>query len=590
MLGRLGQGGMGTVFLAESPSGSTVAVKVIRTDRAGDAEFRQRFRGEVSRAHQVPPFCTAEVLDADPDHDPPYLVVEYVDGPSLATVVAERGPLTAANLHGLAIGVATALTAIHGAGVIHRDLKPSNVLLPPGSPKVIDFGISRFADGGAGLTRTDQMIGTVAYMAPERFEPGTYGPVTTAADVFAWGAVVAFAGTGRTPFAADNAPATAMRILTGPPDLDGLDGLLRTLVEQALARDPADRPSARELLDRLLSAGPRRSAELTSALADQPALRSAAEQAYAATDQQPTPVRLAGPSAATSVVADAPVTVPAPVREPAVGPEGASTTPADAGGPAGPAGDPSGPRPAGRRRRGPLAAVAFVVLVALVAGAGFLSGHLEFRSGADGAGTPTAPVVPSSPGVPTSADEVRDPLTRQRYWWPVSDEQNRVTCQFSGGLMVTKQSEGVYRCQGPAKAWLDVRVDVDVEIVEPDSCAAVWFRFTVKTGGYALRVCQRGYFLVTHGVASATSVVPVQSFPFPDGERPGLGTPVRVGIEARGGRLRFFRDGREVGSVDDGDPIPGRVVLGIFHNPPEDGEGTPPFQVRFRNVEIRALD
>src|SRR5215510_5735503 len=167
--GRIGEGGMGSVYLAMAPDGRLVALKVIRNELADNAEFRRRFRSEVARARQVPPFCTAEVLDADTEHEPPYLVVEYVDGPSLATVVRERGPLTPANQHGLAVGVAVALTAIHGAGVIHRDLKPSNVLLAPGSPKVIDFGIARGVDTSDAETRTDQVVGTVAYMAPERF-------------------------------------------------------------------------------------------------------------------------------------------------------------------------------------------------------------------------------------------------------------------------------------------------------------------------------------------------------------------------------------------------------------------------------------
>src|SRR3712207_3078531 len=129
LLGRLGAGGMGVVFLARDPAGCLVAVKMVHAELADDEEFRARFRGEVARARQVPPFCTAEVLYADPDHDPPYLVVEYVDGPSLGQVVAQRGPLSPANAHSVALGVATALTAIHDAGVIHRDLKPANVLL-----------------------------------------------------------------------------------------------------------------------------------------------------------------------------------------------------------------------------------------------------------------------------------------------------------------------------------------------------------------------------------------------------------------------------------------------------------------------------
>jgi eukaryotic-like serine/threonine-protein kinase len=253
LAGRLGTGGMGVVYLGLDRQDRYVAIKLVHARLAGDPEFRDRFRSEVERARQVPSFCTAEVLDADLDHTPPYLVVEYVDGPSLAQVVHERGPLSPSHLHSVAVGVATALTGIHGAGVIHRDLKPENVLLAPGSPKVIDFGIARAFEVTSQHTQTGQWVGTVSYMAPERFSdrPGT--PLTPAADIFAWGCVVAYAGTGQTPFHGDSPEATAARILTQPPHLDGLSEPLRGLVELAIVKDPADRPTARELLDLLVS-------------------------------------------------------------------------------------------------------------------------------------------------------------------------------------------------------------------------------------------------------------------------------------------------------------------------------------------------
>ncbi|MFI5897855.1 serine/threonine-protein kinase [Actinoplanes sp. NPDC051513] len=275
LLGRLGEGGMGTVFLGRSGAGRLVAVKVIRPEFAAEDEFRARFRSEVSRARQVPPFCTAEVLDADPDHATPYLVVEYVDGPSLAEVVADQGPLPATNLHGVAVGVATALAAIHGAGVIHRDLKPQNVLFSLGTPKVIDFGIARAFESTSRHTRTSQMVGSIAYMAPERFDTDTDPMVGPAADVFAWGAVVSYAGNGRTPFAAGSPAATATRILTQPPALGALTGPLRDLVAHALAKEPDDRPTAHELLDALLSADSRDNAAVIADLGRRPELRPA---------------------------------------------------------------------------------------------------------------------------------------------------------------------------------------------------------------------------------------------------------------------------------------------------------------------------
>ncbi|AGL19102.1 protein kinase [Actinoplanes sp. N902-109] len=286
-MSRLGQGGMGTVYLAEAPDGRPVAIKAINPEYADQEEFRGRFRSEVNRARQVPPFCTAELLDADADHATPYLVVEYVDGPSLAELVAARGPLTGGNLQGVAVGVATALAAIHGAGVIHRDLKPANVLFALGTPKVIDFGIARAFEATSQHTRTDQLVGTVAYMAPERFDddPGRVGP---AADVFAWGVVVAYAATGRTPFGGDSAAATAGRILTRPPRLDGLPAPLHDLVARALDKEPEHRPTAFEVLDELVGAGAATTVDLAEvrAAALTPASRPAAGAA--------TPDRAAG--------------------------------------------------------------------------------------------------------------------------------------------------------------------------------------------------------------------------------------------------------------------------------------------------------
>ncbi|MCY1143133.1 protein kinase [Actinoplanes sp. Pm04-4] len=254
-LSRLGEGGMGSVFLAEAPGGRLVAVKVIRPEYAHEEEFRARFRSEVSRAREVPPFCTAEVLDADPDHATPYLVVEYVDGPSLNEVVAENGPLGGGSLHGVAVGVAAALAAIHGAGVIHRDLKPRNVLFALGTPKVIDFGIARPLEPTSYHTRPEVVVGTLAYMAPERLDPESDRLLTPAVDVFAWGGVVAYAGNGRTPFGGDTPAVTAARILTQPPRVGDLPPYLAELVTASLEKDPANRPTAPELLDRLLVSG-----------------------------------------------------------------------------------------------------------------------------------------------------------------------------------------------------------------------------------------------------------------------------------------------------------------------------------------------
>jgi predicted Ser/Thr protein kinase len=261
LTGRLGAGGMGTVYLGHAAAGGpAVAVKVVHPELAADPSFRGRFAGEVAAARRVAPFCTARVLDADPAADPPYLVTEFVDGVPLGKAVLDGGPLDESTLHGVALGVAAALAAVHAAGVVHRDLKPANVLLSLSGPRVIDFGIARALDGPRPHTQAGTVIGTPGWMAPEQFR-SSLGPIGPASDVFSWGSLVAYAATGRNPWEARGhsgqglAPppaALAERIVHGRPDLDGLSGPLRRLVEAALAKDPARRPTSRALVDELL--------------------------------------------------------------------------------------------------------------------------------------------------------------------------------------------------------------------------------------------------------------------------------------------------------------------------------------------------
>jgi predicted Ser/Thr protein kinase len=601
LLSRLGSGGMGVVYLGRSGDGTLVAVKLVHAHLAGDEEFRRRFRSEIARARQVPPFCTAEVLDADLDHEHPYLVVEYVDGPSLADVVEERGPLSPANLHSVAIGVATALTAIHGAGVIHRDLKPGNVLLSPGSPKVIDFGIARAMEATSAHTRTDQMVGTVAYMAPERFgsAPGT--PLTPAADVFAWGVVVAFAGTGRTPFQGDSPPATAARILTQRPDLTGLSGTLRHLVELALAKDPADRPTARELLDLLLSSGAQPVPHLTQAWERQPELHSAAGGARRTGSGRAPAERAAAP---TRVIGDRV------------------------------AGD-RRPRPARLRRAG-TALAALLVLAgsgavaadvlrldpgALAAAVGRqVSGAAS--GGGGGAGAPTSAPTQSPPAAdddepdpnvpdpnepdpdvsdpdrpdptvaPTGAGPsagtgavslIRDPLTEQGEWFESGIREEGAQCVFDGALRASRISPGDFACAGPER---DIpgnsSVAVTTALQTPGACASIWFRWNGEAG-YRLLVCTTVVQLVVDRPEQDRALLTVRP-----GQPIGIGQGVDVGIEARGGSATVSLDGVTLGRarLPEADLTQGEVLLGIGVGA---GPFRPPFAVAFADVDIRAL-
>ncbi|TMR21939.1 serine/threonine protein kinase [Nonomuraea turkmeniaca] len=245
LLGRLGHGGQGVVYLARTPMGARVAIKWLRP--SDDEESVERFLREAEVARRVAAFCTATVHSTGVEDGRPYIMSEYVEGRSLERVVREDGPLAGGDLERLAIGTATALAAIHEASVVHRDFKPGNVIMGAGGPRVIDFGIARTL-GPATMTSSTQ-IGTPAYMAPEQVMGYGLGP---AADMFSWAGTMVFASCGRAPFGTDGTHAVMSRVVREPPDLGALDGRLRELVQQCLAKDPASRPTAMDVIMRLL--------------------------------------------------------------------------------------------------------------------------------------------------------------------------------------------------------------------------------------------------------------------------------------------------------------------------------------------------
>ncbi|WP_328495766.1 serine/threonine protein kinase [Streptomyces sp. NBC_00414] len=252
LLGRLGSGGMGRVYLGRSAGGRTVAVKIVHPHFALDEEFRARFRREVEAARRVGGAYTAPVLDADPDARIPWVATGYAAGPTLTAAVTDSGTLADHSVRVLGAGLAEALTAVHALGLVHRDVKPSNVLLTLDGPLLIDFGIARATDGTASLTATGVSIGSPGYMSPEQI---LGKGVTGAADVFSLGAVLAYAATGTSPFPGDSSAALLYKVVHEEPELGSLSGELRELVAGCLAKDPSARPSPAALATALAPDG-----------------------------------------------------------------------------------------------------------------------------------------------------------------------------------------------------------------------------------------------------------------------------------------------------------------------------------------------
>ncbi|MEV6974502.1 serine/threonine-protein kinase [Kitasatospora sp. NPDC093806] len=249
LLRQLGAGGMGRVYLGRSAGGRTVAVKVVRRELAKDAQFRARFRQEVTAARRVGGAWTAPVLDADTEGAEPWVATGYVAGPALGAAVRGSGPLPEPAVRALGVGLAEALAHVHGLGLVHRDVKPSNVLLALDGPRLIDFGITRALDATSELTDTGHVIGSPGFMSPEQAQGLAVGP---ASDVFTLGSVLAFAATGVPPFGEGVSGAVLLyRVLHEEPELSALEGPLRSIVVNCLAKNPAARPTPRQLRDRL---------------------------------------------------------------------------------------------------------------------------------------------------------------------------------------------------------------------------------------------------------------------------------------------------------------------------------------------------
>jgi outer membrane protein assembly factor BamB len=399
---RLGAGGMGQVFLCQSAGGRPVAVKMIRAELAIDPEFRARFQREVAAARKVSGLYTALLIDADADGPVPWLATAYVNGPSLSEAVRHKGPLPASSVLALAAGLAEGIAAIHAAGVVHRDLKPSNVLLAEDGPRVIDFGISRAAETTS-LTEAGFVIGSAGFMSPEQ---ATGHRVGLPSDIFSLGSVLVFAATGTGPFGTGGTAALVYRVVHGEPELAGVPAPVRELASRCLAKDPADRPTAADLLAQIGATPPMPGwipASMASPLGPSGAVSVLPDGMVTSADGAPR--RADGGAVATHE----------PTTRSALRIAGSQGPPL--GGEPGPASPPGGglsaePRDEAERARRPFSRRSLLTAAALVTGAGAAAGIAELltqhpagKALASGTATGTASpgATGSSRGTPAAA-------------------------------------------------------------------------------------------------------------------------------------------------------------------------------------------
>ena len=475
LLARLGEGGQGVVYLGRGagPGEERVAVKVLRS--TVDASILQRLARELDAVHKVQPFVTARVIEASTEGERRYIVSEFIDGPSLQERVDERGPLPEGELLRLAVGTATALTAIHGAGVMHRDFKPANVLLGPDGPRVVDFGIARLIDAA---TMTSGLIGTPAYIAPEQLAGAR---PTSAVDIFAWAVTMIFAATGRRAFDGDTVVAVMHRIVNEQPDVSGVPPSLLPVIRDCLSKDPSYRPSARDLLLRLVDPS---LADRSRAAAEPRVSQTAPTVQRPAVRPTPDDTDGTGPISHEDL---ADRTDPVPALPGATDPKLEPSWLA-----------PPGPPPA-RSRRGPvLAAGGAAAVVALIAvgvllltrgspsstggGVGTFSPSLASTSTASASTTPTG--QPTGPTIPSQfAGTWSGTATMFAIAEPSFGLQNDITFTMANGGRTAQETNDT--CTNTLTLAKVTATVLTFHEPQNDLCVAGTVTFTLQTGGLA---------------------------------------------------------------------------------------------------------